>query len=436
MDGQGDPVKINNSESATPVALVSDRVNGGAAIACCRLYHGVVSLGSDARWIALGDERGKGASLASDWIPGRVLVLQRLMSRFISSEKWSWRLQAELNNITLSEHLRKKKWELINLHNVHDGVSFGLLSKLPKRLPVVWTLHDMWPLTGYCCYSYSCGKYEDGCTGECPQAHLWGRMSKSPENGWLARQSFYRRNLKRLHFVSPSRWLAGCARARLHEEVSVSVIPYGVPLDVFKPARDKRAVRLALGLPLEGSIVLCGAQNIDDARKGTRYLMQAIEMLNKRRREAVTVVAFGNAPKGSGLPADWIHTGTIRDEALLNLYYSSADVFVLPSLADNLPNTLIEATAAGTPCVTSDVGGCPDIVREGETGFVAKQQDAEDLAQCIEKVLEMDNERWRQMSVTCRRVAVAEYDVKLQAQRYLELFVEMISRAAPMRNKK
>jgi glycosyltransferase involved in cell wall biosynthesis len=239
-----------------------------------------------------------------------------------------------------------------------------------------------------------------------------------------------------LHFVSPSRWLAGCARARLHEEVSVGVIPYGVPLDVFKPARDKRAVRLALGLPLEGSIVLCGAQNIDDARKGTRYLMQAIEMLNKRRREAVTVVAFGNAPKGSGLPADWIHTGTIRDEALLNLYYSSADVFVLPSLADNLPNTLIEATAAGTPCVTSDVGGCPDIVREGETGFVAKQQDAEDLAQCIEKVLEMDNERWRQMSVTCRRVAVAEYDVKLQAQRYLELFVEMISRAAPMRNKK
>ena len=413
------------------VALVSDLTNGGAAIACGRLHKALVDFGCNATWLALTGEHGYGAHVVNDWVPLRVMFLQRLILRCVSSGRWGG-TTAIFNNSIMAERLPKERYGIINLHNLHEGMSFRLLNRLPNAVPLLWTLHDMWPLTGYCCYSYDCNKYEDGCVGECPQANLWGQMTTTPSQEWQLRQSLFLRNAARLSFISPSKWLAECAQARLPAGVSVEVISNGIDLDVFKPLGDKYAVRQILGLPMQGKIILCGAQNISDPRKGTCYLINAVKRLNEKRPEPVTVIVFGHKPINTSLTSSWVHTGTIRDEALLNLYYNASDVFVLPSLADNLPNTLIEATAAGTPCVTFGVGGCSEVVRNNETGFVARTGDEEHLSECIEHLLDMDGDRVREMTIACRKVALREYSVQLQAQRYVSLIDRVRNRDTPL----
>jgi hypothetical protein len=198
--------------------LVSDMTSGGAAVACARLRKGLVDAGQKARWFALKGEPGRGA-LITDWIPGRVFLAQRLISRFCS--RWQG-ADSHLNDITMADGLKRRSAGVINLHNLHEGMSFGFLQRLPADVPIVWTLHDMWPLTGYCCYSYSCSKYIAGCPGDCPQANLWGAMTKKPGQEWRRRQLFFLKNSARVSFVSPSKWLANCARERLPPNMSVN----------------------------------------------------------------------------------------------------------------------------------------------------------------------------------------------------------------------
>lgn len=407
------------------VTLVSDLNRGGAAIALRRLLFGLKRIsGVKAEWVHCGTVEPNTTSFAS-WPAFHVEVLRRL-SRGRPRAAEYVRLYG--NTLALQRFLVRRLPDIVNLHNLHESYLPSVIRRLPEEIPLVWTMHDMWPLTGYCCYSEECRKFEHGCLGDCPLAD---RQTSSPgrvENEWRKRHSFYQQNAFRLSFVTPSRWLAGCAQAGFPGQCSIRVIPYGLPLDVYRPLGDRRSVRAALGLPEDAKIVMCGAMYTGEVRKGGHLLKDACALLRARKGPGVMVVAFGIKTEDEKSPEGWTCTGLIRDEALLNLYYNAADVFVLPSLADNLPNTLIEATAAGTPCVTFDVGGCPEIVRDGETGFVARAKDVGHLAECIEKVLDMGEERRREMSEACRRVAVAEYDVKLQAKRYVELFEEMVKR--------
>ena len=141
----------------------------------------------------------------------------------------------------------------------------------------------------------------------------------------------------------------------------------------------------------------------------------------------VGVVVFGQGGGDLSLPEHWLHKGLIHDEELLNLWYNVADVFVLPSMADNLPNTLLEASAAGTPSVVFDTGGCAEIVRDGETGFVVEKGDVAALADRVLRVLTMPEAPIRTMQARCRSVAESEYGLVLQARRYAALFDALCS---------
>ena len=121
------------------------------------------------------------------------------------------------------------------------------------------------------------------------------------------------------------------------------------------------------------------------------------------------------------MPGGWRLAGTIEDERLLNLYYNAADAFALPSLEDNLPNTLLEAMAAGTPCVTFDVGGCGEVVKEGVTGYTARAGDAADLADRVVQILSASSEERDAMALACRERAVKCYALSVQAHRYADL---------------
>jgi len=407
------------------ITLLSDSSEGGAAIACRRLRDGLVKNRlPKVEWIVAKGGIAHGCIAADGWPDLVGTVALRVVTRLGRDERRTDVCAQVLNERNVSRIIRENSPCILNMHNIHEAMSFRLLDRLPQRMPIVWTLHDIWPLTGYCCYGYECKKYLSGCCGNCPQLGKWGTALDVPETEWGRRERFFSRNRGRVVFIAPSRWLSDCARRRFGGAIRVECIPYGLDLGTFKPI-SRIAAKEALGLGGCSKLVLAGSQSVADTRKGTEYLTQAVKLLKNRKGDKLGVVVFGskaNAP----LSEMFSFVGSIRDEQLLNLYYNAADVFVLPSLADNLPNTLLEATAAGTPCVTFDVGGCPEIVRHGETGFVAKYADADDLAACIERVLSLPADQEQQMRKNCRRVAEQEYSLDLQASRYAALFEELV----------
>jgi glycosyltransferase involved in cell wall biosynthesis len=203
-------------------------------------------------------------------------------------------------------------------------------------------------------------------------------------------------------------------------------IPYGLDVDVFCP-RDRQSARRALALPDDAMVLAFGAESLDSHRKGIRYLLEALSLLNARDR--VVGLAFGSGPiPAGGAPLPRIRkVGYIGDSILQASIYSAADIFVLPSLEDNLPLTGLEAMACGTPVVAFDAGGVPDYVRPGETGLLARAGDAADLARRIDQLLERPHEI-RRLGVAARAAAEREFSVEWQAKRYLELYRQALRR--------
>lgn len=402
--------------------LVSDVAIGGAAIACRRLYDGLAARQCAVKRLIMSGP-GVGDAIACDAWPGILAFFaKRLAARLGMKSGPGAVLQAFSAESAAIRTVRflTRGAGVINLHNIHEAGTFGFVRKLPGDVPLVWTLHDMWPLTGYCWYSYDCDKYLAGCEGECPRRGNCGHMFQEPSAGWRTREKFYRENGHRLSFVAPSAWLAGEARKRLGNLCAVHHIPYGLNLSVFKPVMHANLLKETFGIPARLKVILAGADSMADERKGSQHLVNAVNLLRREGGGDFLLVVFGSGAQGR--TGDALELGRISDESLLNLYYNMADVFVLPSLADNLPNTLLEATAAGTPCVTFNVGGCPEIVREGVTGYVAGHRDDAGLARSIRRVIDMPDAEKTVMRTNCRRLAEQEYGSDLQASRYCDLF--------------
>jgi glycosyltransferase involved in cell wall biosynthesis len=290
---------------------------------------------------------------------------------------------------------------------------------VPARVPVVWTIHDMNPFTGGCHYDLECGRYVDGC-GRCPA--LGSERVRDLSRAILRRkiQALHDVDPARLHVVTPSRWLQGeAARARpTLGRFSMSVIPNGLDLDVFAP-RDRTVARQLLGLPPDARIVLFVADSLDNSRKGPALVAQALRDLEKVDRLLVISAGRGVPVLGEGVPHT--HLGFVGNDRLLSLVYSAADLLVLASLQDNLPNTALESLACGTPVVGFAVGGIPDAVQHGVTGLLAAPRDVGGLRAALVEGLQ-DPARRARMGVAGRQVAIEQYGLPLQTERYLQLY--------------
>jgi glycosyltransferase involved in cell wall biosynthesis len=198
----------------------------------------------------------------------------------------------------------------------------------------------------------------------------------------------------------------------------VSVIPYGLDLDVLKP-RPKGAARLALGLPADGQIVLFVAQSIDNPRKGFGLLAQALSGLETDSSLLLLSLGAGRPELSADVP--YRQVGYTTDDHLLATVYSAADVFVTPTLQDNLPATVLEAMACGTAAVGFEVGGVPEMIRDGETGLLARAESVPALRSALAEALARP-ERLAEMGRQSRLVAEGEYSLQLQAERYRDLY--------------
>jgi glycosyltransferase involved in cell wall biosynthesis len=314
---------------------------------------------------------------------------------------------------------------IINLHDITLGyIQIETLAKFKQ--PLVWTLHDMWAFTGGCHYSNGCDHYQDSC-GDCPQlnSHKDRDLSR-----WIWQRKAKNWHKLNLTIVTLSQWMTDCVKkSSLLQDFPVEIIANGLDLERFKPI-DKALAKKILGLPQDKQIILFGAMNAtSDRRKGFQALYPALKMLNKQQwQDRIQLIVFGASqpqnPPDFGFPIQYL--GKLNDDIALSLVYSAADVFVAPSQEDNLPNTVLESLACGTPSVAFKIGGMPDLIEHQKNGYLAQPFDTEDLANGIQWILE-NTEQIHQLRDRARKKVETEFNQTIQSQRYLSLFNKIIN---------
>jgi len=300
--------------------------------------------------------------------------------------------------------------DVVQLYNVHGSYfSHSALPLLSRRRPLVWRLSDMWAFTGHVAYSYECERWRTGC-GSCPHLAEYPRLNRDT-TALLFRwkRAVYARS--RMTIVAPSRWLQRLAReSPLLGRFDVRLIPNGVDLDLFRP-RLRDEARRSLGLDRDRPVVLWPSADLGDRRKGAAEAVGVVERLGPDR---VQLVAIGSGAAPAGMRS----LGALHGEKLA-LAFAAADVVLLPSLAENLPNTALEAIACGTPVAAFATGGMADAVRPGETGALAPAGDVTALAAATESLLDSD------LGERCRAVAEREFGAVREARAFADLYAEL-----------
>jgi glycosyltransferase involved in cell wall biosynthesis len=320
--------------------------------------------------------------------------------------------------------------DVLNLHWLAGLIDYrDFFRRVPEGLPIVWTLHDMNSFTGGCHYAGSCRKFLDSC-GCCPQLNSSSSNDFSRAISKRKRAAYAFLEPDRFLVVTPSRWLASEVReSGLMRKFDINVIPYGLDTQSFRP-RDHSIARDLLNVPPESKVLLFIAQHIGVSYKGLSTLVEAIGRLEKIPNLFLLILGNGQFPLQSAV--SHMSLGFVKEERLVSLAYSAADLFVLPTLRDNFPNTALESMACGLPIVAFEVGGVPEIVRDGTTGLLVRPGDTEGLVKALEDLLN-DSDRRHQMAENSRRIAVQEYDLEVQARRYAELYASLVDGAAKRR---
>ncbi|MDR0893778.1 MAG: glycosyltransferase family 4 protein [Prevotellaceae bacterium] len=405
----------------------SERI-GGAAVAAVRLMEALTANGVKAK-LLVRDKQTEAISvvpLKGSW---------RLMWKFVWERIVIWRANhfkkhqlfaVDIANtgtdVTPLPEFREA--DVVHLHWINQGMlSLKQIDKiLASGKPVVWTMHDMWAATGICHHARQCDRYVTGCH-HCP--YLYGGGGKHD----LAYRT-YRRKLKlykgrKIHFVACSQWLkTEVEKSLLLAGQSVTVIPNPINTRLFRPM-NKQEARRACQLPEAGRLLLFGSVKITDKRKGFDYMVESCQLLAEQHPELTDrlgVIVLGNQSRRleNLLPFKVYPMDFVIDEHRLVEIYNAADLYVTPSLEENLPNTIMEAMACGVPCVGFRTGGIPEMIDHEQNGYVADYRSAEDFARGIFSLLTAPD--YTALSEqACRKVST-HYSEQAVAKRYIELY--------------
>lgn len=396
---------------------------GGAARSTRRLQKGLLDLGLDSEMYVykkscddykIHFSDNKYDKIKSIFIPQVEKKILDLLKKK-SDEYFSINI---FKNKALEILLKNKNFDIVNIHWINEG--FFSLSDLNPLKEYVITMHDSWFFTGGCHIPYECKEYIDKCS-KCRIVKNIGEYSVS-EIFWKRKKTVYEKlNLK---IVSPSRWLAKCAKSSsLFRDKEIIVIPNGIDTSVYAPI-EKIVARKILGISCKKKIICFGAiDSTSDGNKGFDYLKRVLKILKKTYlSEEIELVVFGASKSESSEDLGFVvnYMGRIYDDYTLALIYSSADVFVAPSKSENLPNTVMEALACGTPTVTFNVGGICDLVEHKFNGYLAKPFDVEDFADGILNVFKQ-NENLA-MSDLARKIILDKFDINKIAKQYNEVY--------------
>lgn len=325
----------------------------------------------------------------------------------------------------LSNHIIKKinaiNPDIVHLHWVCGGmIKIEDIAKI--KAPIVWSLHDNWAFTGGCHIRWECEKYKDSC-GSCP------KLGSNKEND-LSRKIYNRKQktfskIQNMTIIGLSRWITNSAKeSSLFRGKKVLNLPNPIDTDRFKPFSKEKA-RALWSLPQNKKLVLFGAMNAtSDINKGFKEL---IESLHKVKINDIEFVVFGSSePKKSqkfGFKTHYL--GHLHDDVSLVTLYNAVDVMIVPSLEENLSNTIMENLACGTPVVGFDIGGNSDMIEHKKTGYLARAFDTSDLAYGIEWSL--NAKKHEILSQNARDKVLREFDSNVVAKKYIKLYEEVLN---------
>ena len=404
---------------------------GGAAIAAGRLTEALKSHGIKAKMLVRDKQtdRISTVALGGGWKQVRKFVWERVViwikSHFRRERLFSVDIANTGNDITRLPEF--KEADLIHLHWINQGMlSLKVIRKiLASGKPVVWTMHDMWPCTGICHHARTCTAFHSEC-GACPMIYSQKRKDLSTRI-FRQKQRLYASG--GIHFVTCSHWLEGMAKqSALLANQPVSVIPNPISTTLFHPMKQTEA-RQKLALPTEGKLILFGSVKLTDKRKGIDYMVEACRLLAKQHpalKEQLALVAVGmHAAELQPLVPFKVHNmGYVREEHQLVEIYNAADLYVIPSLDENLPNTIMEAMACGTPCVGFPTGGIPEMIDHLKNGYLTKEHSAEQLAEGIYTLL--TTPAYESLSHEAVAKVNACYSERSVANQYGQLYAKLL----------
>lgn len=405
---------------------------GGAGIAASRLVSALnglipgsaslLSAYETGTQLTVGQKVQKLKTLArsgADILAARLAGLKKENSFLFSSARYGQNVSTD--PAVLAADLVHIHWINQGFLSIHDLYELSLLRK-----PVVITMHDMWLLSGGCHYSADCRNYEQYC-GNCFMLNKPSATDLSAAN-WKHKQMMLR-TLKP-HIITCSHWLESAAqKSRLLESYSVNTIPNPIDTDLFKPAGLKLA-KIKLGFEPGELIITLSAFKLSDPRKGFSYLLNALLFLKKNKDMSgknIRLVLIGNKGKTElpDLPYPATYTGYLTDPAKIIAYGQASDLFVLPSLEDNLPNTVMEMLAMGVPVVAFNNGGLPDMIDHKKNGYLAYYKSAESLAKGIAWTI-TDLEFSPRLRKAARKKVIYNFDMEIVAEQYIKLYEKLM----------
>jgi glycosyltransferase involved in cell wall biosynthesis len=407
---------------------------GGAARAAYNIHQGLVQIGQPSRML-VNYKFSQDATVASARSQEGIrpiaqdAVLAEIQAHYVEPHRSTltntlfdtWTPGLDLSGIAAVQTA-----DILHLH----WISFfqspqALAGLLALDKPVIWTLQDMWAMTGGCHYSAGCDRYQAAGCYDCPQ--LEADPYQLPAAFLrLKHQILAQRDLT---IVAPSQWLADCARrSQLFQHHRIEIIPSTTDTDRFAPL-PKPEAKAKFGWSPAMRTILFGCETAAERRKGFPELLAAMQHCLQRpavqelvAQEQLTILCFGHASESlSDLHLPIHNLGHVSDDRRLQEYYSAADVCVVPSLEDNFPNIVLEAMGCGTPVVAFRAGGIPDMVQNGQTGLLVPTGDVVQLAEAIGDCI-LDPDRCASLGQAARDAAVQNFALAVQAQHYQQLY--------------
>lgn len=417
--------RVSNSKT-TDILYVSTSITGmgGAYSAAQRIYLGLRGIELSSKMLVLDSGMSKEENFHNEiFIAHRregelcgynndMQPLKDYPYYSISSHGFS----PAMVGVDLAGNIERFNPNLVMLQGINGG--FTTIENMGRiKRKIVWTLPDCWAFTGGCYYNGKCSRYQGGC-GKCPKLgsddendlshQIWKRKEKAWSNMDMT-------------IVVPTDWMRKIVQgSTLLKDKEVYVIANGMNLESHYPV-DKSVARQELHIPSDKKVILFGAVNAFDPRKGFSYLIESLKLLSDKHKDEYCLVVFGMGNQELQLDIPVRFLGYLSDSYLLQLAYSSADVMVVPSVEEAFGQTVTEAMACATPVVSFEETGPADIIEHLKTGYLAHYLDENDLAQGIEWVLE-SKERMDELSHNARKRVETSYDIKIIARKYEELY--------------
>ena len=409
------------------IVNTSERI-GGAAIAAGRLMDALKNNGIKAKMLVREKQTDRlsvtGLKMSGwrvwQFIWERILIWKE--NRFRKHNLFAVDIANTGTDITTIPEFQEA--DIIHLHWINQGMlSLNDIRKiLQSGKPVVWTMHDMWPCTGICHHARECDKYHQECH-HCPYIYKGGSKKDLSNQVFKKKKELYQ--LAPITFITCSQWLKGRAgQSALLNGHTIVDIPNPINTGLFKP-QNTVAARNRMGLPTDKKLILFGSVKVTDKRKGIDYFIESCKLLAEKHpelKEELGVVVYGkNSEQLKPLipfqvfPLDFIS----NDKDLVNVY-NAVDLYVTPSLEENLPTTIMEAMACGIPCVGFNVGGIPEMIDHLHNGYVAEYKSAEDLANGV--IWTLNESEYRTLSEEACRKAVSNYSESTVAKKYIDVY--------------